>query len=242
MIKKAIVIGASGGIGSSLSRQLSAQGWDLTLVARTGDPLEKLAQELNASYQVVDLTDGDQIRSLFENLEVETETHLAVIVAVGSIPLKPAHLTSLEDWEATLRLNLTGPFYVIREAIKNKKAKELQFLFFSSAAAHVGLKNHEAIGASKAGLEGLVRSAAATYARQNIRFNAVALGLVDTPLAKRLVSNPASLQASENLHALGRIGNADEVARFTANLLDPSNSWLTGQIIGLDGGLSRLRA
>ena len=111
----------------------------------------------------------------------------------------------------------------------------------SSAAARIGLANHEAIAAAKAGVEGLARSAASTYAPRGVRINVVAPGLVRTPLSARLVGNDASVKASVAMHALGRIGEPDDVASLIEYLLDPSHRWVTGQVFGVDGGLSTLR-
>jgi NAD(P)-dependent dehydrogenase (short-subunit alcohol dehydrogenase family) len=111
----------------------------------------------------------------------------------------------------------------------------------STAAARTGLANHEAIAAAKGGVIGLTLSAAATYASRNIRVNCVAPGLTATPLAARITSNEAALKASQAMHALGRIGQPEEVASALAWLLDPENSWVTGQILGVDGGLGSIR-
>jgi NAD(P)-dependent dehydrogenase (short-subunit alcohol dehydrogenase family) len=112
----------------------------------------------------------------------------------------------------------------------------------SSAAAQTGLANHEAIAAAKGGVIGLTRSAAASYARQGVRVNAVAPGLVRTKLTERLTSSPQAEQASLALHALGRLGEPDDVASAIGWLLDPVQSWVTGQVIGIDGGLGSVRA
>ena len=111
----------------------------------------------------------------------------------------------------------------------------------SSAAARVGLANHEAIAAAKAGIIGLVLSAAATYAKQKVRFNAVAPGLVRTPLSKGLLSSELSEKASVGMHPLGRLGEPDEVAAAIEWFLDPAQGWITGQVLGIDGGLADLR-
>jgi NAD(P)-dependent dehydrogenase (short-subunit alcohol dehydrogenase family) len=103
------------------------------------------------------------------------------------------------------------------------------------------MPNHELIGAAKAGVEGLVRSAAATYASRSIRMNGVAPGLVDTALSASIVQNPTSLKVSESLHPLGKIGSPEDVASAICWLLDPEQQWVTGQIIGVDGGLSRVQ-
>ena len=112
----------------------------------------------------------------------------------------------------------------------------------ATAAARTGFVNHEAIAAAKGGVIGLTLSAAATYAPRNIRVNCAAPGLVDTPLAARITSNEAAMKASAAMHALGRIGRADDVASGIAWLLDPENNWVTGQILGIDGGLGTVRS
>ena len=111
----------------------------------------------------------------------------------------------------------------------------------SSCAAGVGLANHEAIAAAKGGVEALVRSAAATYAGAGIRFNAVAPGLVATPMARKITENEGALKASVAMHPLGRIGRPEEVASAIAFLLGPQSAWTTGQVLGVDGGLARVK-
>jgi NAD(P)-dependent dehydrogenase (short-subunit alcohol dehydrogenase family) len=111
----------------------------------------------------------------------------------------------------------------------------------ASAAATTGLANHEAIAASKAGIIGLARSAAATYASRGLRFNVVAPGLVRTPLTARITGNPAAEKASTAMHALGRLGEPDDIADAIAWLLGGSSSWITGQALGVDGGLASVR-
>ena len=160
---------------------------------------------------------------------------------VGSILLKPAHLTSTADWAATLATNLTSGFGCVRAAGRLMKADGGSVVLVSSAAARIGLPNHEAIAAAKAGIIGLVLSAAATYARQKIRFNAVAPGLTRTPLAAGLVASELAEKASVAMHPLGRLGEPEDVARAIAWLLDPQQSWVTAQVIGIDGGLADVK-
>ncbi|GAC1557710.1 MAG: hypothetical protein NVS2B9_20250 [Myxococcales bacterium] len=114
-------------------------------------------------------------------------------------------------------------------------------VLMSSAAARIGLANHDAIAAAKAGVLGLTLASSATYAPRGVRINAVAPGLVRTPLAARILGNDASLKASEAMHALGRIGEPEDVASSIDWLLDPAQRWVTGQVFGIDGGLATLR-
>jgi NAD(P)-dependent dehydrogenase (short-subunit alcohol dehydrogenase family) len=115
-------------------------------------------------------------------------------------------------------------------------------VLLSSAVAQRGMINHEAIAAAKAGVVGLALSAAATYARYNIRVNCVAPGLTRTPLTHVLTKNEVSLKASTALHPLGRIGEPDEVASAIRWFLSPDQSWVTGQVLAVDGGLSSVQA
>ncbi len=105
----------------------------------------------------------------------------------------------------------------------------------------VGLANHEAIAAAKAGVIGLALSAAATYASNHLRVNVVAPGLTETPLTSAITSNEKSRQLSEQMHALGRLGQPQDIARAIVFLLDPQNNWITGQVLAVDGGLSHIR-
>jgi NAD(P)-dependent dehydrogenase (short-subunit alcohol dehydrogenase family) len=234
----ALILGASGGIGSALSRRLKNDGWTLHLASRNADKLKPLAQELEASYSVCDVTKSDEVERLFDEL---SEAPDAVAHCVGSILLKPAHLTKDDEWAQTLNQNLNSAFFVTRSSAKKMKEKGGSVVLFSSVASRIGLVNHEAIAAAKAGVEGLALSAAASYANFKVRFNVIAPGLVRTPLSARITQNEASLKASEALHPLGRIGEPEDIASLAAWLMSPEQSWVTGQVIAVDGGLSRLK-
>jgi len=142
-----------------------------------------------------------------------------------------------------LNTNLITSFNVLRAAAKAMmKSGGGSIALCSSAVARHGLANHEAIAAAKGGVHSLALSAAATYAPKNIRVNCVAPGMIRTPLSARITSNEAALKASVRLHALGRIGEAEEVAAALEFLLRPSNSFITGQTLSVDGGLSSVRS
>jgi NAD(P)-dependent dehydrogenase (short-subunit alcohol dehydrogenase family) len=146
------------------------------------------------------------VDTLVRDLAGEEGSRLAGVVnCAGSILLRPAHLTSAEDLMETLRQNLVTAFSVVRAAGRHLPDGGSTVLF-STAAVRMGLAAHEAVAAAKGGVEGLVRAAAATYAPRRLRFNAVAPGLVDTPMAARIVGNEAGRKASLSLHALGRLG------------------------------------
>lgn len=236
-----VIIGATGGIGAALTWKLSANGARLTLAARTEGPLKKLADDARAEWQTVDGTNFDEVEACVRSVVDEYGRVDGVVNLVGSILLKPAHLTKPAELEEALQLNLWSAFSAVRAGAKAMQKTGGSIVLMSTAAASTGLINHEAIAAAKAGVEGLTRSAAATYARSNIRVNAVAPGLVNTPMAERITKNPAALDASKAMHPLGRIGEPDDVASAIAWMVAPEQTWLTGQVLGVDGGLARLR-
>jgi NAD(P)-dependent dehydrogenase (short-subunit alcohol dehydrogenase family) len=233
-----LVVGAAGGVGRALAPMLHAAGWRLILAGRSEPGLRDVAATIPGEVEVFDARDFEAVANVFDRHEgISAAVNLA-----GSILLKPAHGTNEAEFEETIGLNLRTSFALVRAAGRAMRRAGGSVVLMSTCAASVGLPNHEAIAAAKAGVEGLARSAAATYASCGIRFNAVAPGLVDTPLSARVTGNEAALKASTAMHPLGRIGAAEEVARAIAFLLDPSNGWITGQVLGVDGGLSRARS
>lgn len=231
------IIGAAGGVGSALARQLNEQGAELVLLGRSAEKLEALGAELVAQVHVVDATHAQAL----EQAIAASGTIHGIVNCAGSILIKPAHLTSEAEWGETIAANLTTAYATVRAGGKALSATGGSIVLCASAAARTGLANHEAIAAAKGGVIGLTLSASATYAPRNIRVNCVAPGLVDTPMAARITSNEAALKASTAMHALGRIGCASDVAAAIAWLLDPLNQWITGQVIGVDGGLGTVR-
>jgi NAD(P)-dependent dehydrogenase (short-subunit alcohol dehydrogenase family) len=164
----------------------------------------------------------------------------AAAVLVGSIVLKPAHTTSDAELEETLRLNLWPAFAAVRAAGRVMRAGGGSVVLMASAAARGGMPNHEAIAAAKGAIMGLTMSAAATYAPQ-IRVNCIAPGLVRAGMSRGIVENELSLKASVAMHAAGRVGEAADVAPMIALLMSRESAWITGQVIGVDGGLSTLK-
>lgn len=232
-----VILGATGGIGSELSRQLAAQGASLMLGAQNSEKLEKLANELRAQHFALDATQTGQVDRCVEQT-VETYGRVDGIAnCVGSVLLKPAHLTSDDEWASTIAVNLTTAFATVKAAARAMRRDGGSVVLTSSAAARVGIANHEAIAAAKGGIIGLMLSASATYSRNNIRVNCVAPGLVRTPSTERITNNETSLKVSLAMHPLGRVGEPSDVASLMVWLLDPRQAWVTGQVFGVDGGL-----
>jgi NAD(P)-dependent dehydrogenase (short-subunit alcohol dehydrogenase family) len=244
IVQTHLVLGATGGIGSALARYLSGQGARVALAARDPERLSALAAETGGvPVPGLEADSFDSIDAAFD-AALESFGRLdGVVNCVGSLLLKPAHITSEAEWHGTIADNLTSSFATVRAAGRRMARQEnASVVLVSSAAARMGLANHDAIAAAKAGIEGLTRSAAATYGKAGIRVNAVAPGLVETPLSARIRANERARQHSLSLHALGRFGTADDLVSAIAWLLGPTASWVTGQVVGVDGGLGSVRA
>lgn len=241
MKQRVLVVGGGGGIGSALARSIAASGGSVFLTGRDASRLDTLAGEIGAASATLDAADIEAVGAVADEAAEKLGGLTGIACCAGSLLLKPAHLTTPEEWQATLAANLTSGFGCVRAAGRLMKAEGGSVVLVSSAAARIGLANHEAIAAAKAGLIGLTLSAAATYARQKIRFNAVAPGLTRTPLTKGLTSSELAEKASIGMHPLGRLGEPEDVARAIAFLLDPANDWITGQLLGVDGGLADVK-
>ena len=233
---KYVVAAGYGGTGAALARRLAPRGHQLLLLGRNGDKLAALCAEIDAQYAVVDLTHLDAVEAAVNSFGPID----GIVNCAGSILLKPAHITSEAEFQQTLDTNLKTAFVVLRAGVKNMPGGG-SVVLISTAAARMGYANHEAIAAAKGGIEALVRSAAATYAAQGLRINAVAPGMTDTPLTAGMLKLDAMREAAGRQYPLGGVQTAAQVADVMAWLLGPGAARITGQVIPVDGGFTQVR-
>ncbi len=239
--KVVLVFGANGGLGSAICRLLAGGGYKVVCAGRNKQAINELADQLETIGIACDASDFASMASCFEQAVIEFGRLDGLVNAVGSLHLKPAHTTTEEDWIKVIQTNLSSAFACVKYGAKAMMANGGSIVLVSSAAAFTGMPNHEAIAAAKGGVTSLSRTAAATYARHNIRVNCISPGLMDTNLTKGITSNQAQLEASTQMHPLGRIGTPDDVAPAVEWLLSDNSSWVTGVEIKIDGGLSSLK-
>ena len=239
-----VIIGGGGGIGSAVVAKLNQRGGKIIIAGRDARRLESVATETGAEVFPLDACDSAAVEALIQSVQTRHGRVDGVVNCAGSILLKAAHLISDQEFANTISLNLTTAFNLLRATVRvmMKQPGGGSIVFCSSVAARRGLVNHEAISAAKAGVEGLALAAAASYARFGVRVNCVAPGLTRTEMTRSLTQNENVAKISAALHPLGRIGEPNEVASAICWLLDREQSWVTGQVIGVDGGLGRVQA
>ncbi len=226
-----VIVGGSSGIGLALVKLISAAGGNVLVLSRTGNDLAGLP---NVQHHTLDIL-TDEISSTI----LPTEIH-GVAYCPGSIILKPFRSLKPEQFQADFDINVLGAVKALKACFKGlKKAGNGSVVLFSTVAVQQGMPFHASIAAAKGAIEGLTRSLSAEWA-PNIRVNCIAPSLTDTPLAGRLLATPEKKEASGQRHPLKRVGEASEIAEMGAFLLSNKTGWMTGQVIGLDGGMSRI--
>lgn len=231
MGKNYIVVGGSSGIGYELTKQLSEAGHSITVLSRSKGELDSLSNVTHIEY---DVTSEEE-----PNIDLDTVDGFAY--CPGTINLKPFQGLKPKDFQEDFDINVKGAVKTLQSVVKTmKKGEGSSIVFFSTVAVSQGMPFHASVAASKGALEGITRSLAAELAPK-IRVNCIAPSVTDTPLASRILSSDDKKKSSGGRHALNRVGTAKEVARMATFLLSDESSWMTGQIIGLDGGMSAVR-
>ncbi|MDQ1088626.1 SDR family NAD(P)-dependent oxidoreductase [Siphonobacter sp. SORGH_AS_1065] len=231
--KNILIAGGSSGIGLSTVSLLHEQGANVYIVSRTAH--EQWPAEVH--HLALDVTDpAASVQGFLPDV-----LH-GLVYSVGSINLKPFSRLTTDDFLQDYQLNVLGAVSLIQQSLKPlKEAKGASIVLLSSVAAKVGLPFHASIASAKAAIEGLGVSLAAEFVTQKIRVNTVAPSLTDTPLAQSLLNTSEKQEASAKRHPLGRIGQPEDIGNLIAFLLSDQSSWITGQVIGVDGGLGHLK-
>jgi len=237
MSNKYLIFGATGSIGSSLAEQLTDSGHEVHLIARNEAELKPLSEKLGCTYSVADVLEEnfvERVKSDASDLDVK-----GIAYCVGSIDLKPLKRVTESDLHNCMKLNLYSAIEVIKGFQEELKKNHGSIVLFSSVAAQKGFTNHTIIASAKAAIEGLTVTLAAEFA-PNIRVNCIAPSLTSSKISQSMLKSPVVAEALAKAHPLKRLGDGKDSAAMAKFLLGDESSWVTGQIIGVDGGRSAL--
>ena len=237
MSNKHLIFGATGAIGSSLAHQLKESGQDAHLVARNEDELKSISDNLGFTFTVVDvLEEGfiDKVKSDTSEFDIS-----GLAYCIGSIDLKPLKRVTESDLNQCMKLNLYSAIEAIKGFQDDLKKNYGSIVLFSSVAAQKGFTNHTIIASAKAALEGLTVTLAAEFA-PSIRVNCIAPSLTDSKISQSMLKSEVVADALAKAHPLKRLGEGKDSASIAKFLLSEDSTWITGQIIGVDGGRSSL--
>ena len=235
MSEKYLIFGATGSVGSSLAEQLKNSGNDIHLVARNENEVKTIAEKLDCSHTVADvLEDGfiDKVKSDVNEIK-------GIAYCVGSIDLKPLRMVTEADMNKCMKLNLYSAIEAIKGYQESLKKNKGSVVLFSTVAAQRGFTNHTIIASAKAAVEGLTVTLAAEFA-PHIRVNCIAPSLSKSKIAEPMLKNPAIAEGIAKAHPLKRLGEGKDSAALAKFLITEESSWITGQIIAVDGGRSKL--
>ena len=235
LIMKKVILGATGSIGSSLAKKLVEGGDKVHLVGREESSLSNLAAELNSSFTTCDVLEENFCEKIINDLKDEPIDGLAF--CVGSIDLKPLKLTKKSDFMQSFNLNLISATEVIRSLADNLKKNKGSIILFSTVAVKQGFPNHAIVSSAKGAIEGLTLALAAEFA-PNIRVNCIAPSLTNSKMSNFLLKNEKVAEGIAKMHPLKRIGEGSDTASVARFLLTKESSWITGQVVGVDGGRS----
>ncbi len=234
---KFLIFGATGSIGSKLSEKLLQSGKEVHLIGRNEEELKSLSSKLNSNYTIFDIFSdniSDFIKDEFKDTDVS-----GVAYCIGSIDLKPLRITKKEDFKKCFDINFFPIVEIIKGLQENLKKNKGSVVLFSTVAVQTGFTNHAIIASAKGAIEGLTKSLAAEFA-PNIRVNCIAPSLTDSKMSQPILKNKLMSEGIAKSHPMKRIGKAEDVASMANFLLSEESLWVTGQIIGVDGGKSAI--
>jgi len=235
MSEKYLIFGATGSVGSSLAEQLKNSGSNIHLIARNESEVKVIAEKLNCSFTVADvLEDG-----FIEKVKSDINDIKGIAYCVGSIDLKPLRMVTEADMNKCMKLNLYSAIEIIKGYQESLKKNKGSVVLFSTVAAQRGFTNHTIIASAKAAVEGLTVTLAAEFA-PNIRVNCIAPSLSKSKIAEPMLKNPTIAEGIAKAHPLKRLGEGKDSAALAKFLITEESSWITGQIIAVDGGRSKL--
>jgi len=235
MTAKYLIFGATGVIGSNLATQLHSSNHDIHIVGRNEEEIKSLSEKLECSYSVADVLENNFI----DKIKSEINEIKGIAYCVGSIDLKPLRMVSENDFQKCMKLNLYSAVEAIKVYQDSLKKNKGSIILFSTVAVKRGFTNHAIIASTKAAVEGLTISLAAEFA-PNIRVNCIAPSLTNSKIAQPLLKNAIMAEGIAKAHPMKRIGEGKDVAAMAKFLLTEESSWITGQIIGVDGGRSSI--
>lgn len=227
MKKKILMIGGSHGIGKAIAKELQATH-ELFIACRSHEGLE----DIDATHITFDVNEDSL------DLALLPETLDGFVYCPGSITLKPFKMLAEEDFRKEMELNFFGLVRVFKE-VAPRMDEGASVVFFSTVAVGTGMPFHTSVAAAKGAIEGFARALAAEYAPK-FRVNVIAPSLVDTPLSARLLNNERKQASMSERHPLKRYGKPEDIASMAVFLLSDSSSWMTGQTLGVDGGLATI--
>ena len=229
--KNYLIIGGSYGIGSGIVKILAAENANVYIASRTNEAIPDLP---NVHHQTIDILDEDLQLNLPETLH-------GVVYCPGTANFKPFRSAKPTHFREAMEVNLIGAVKVLQLTQKIlSKTENASVLLFSTVAVGQGMPYHATVAAAKGAVEGLVKTLAAEWAPK-VRVNCIAPSLTDTPLVGRLLATDEKKEASGNRHPLKRVGTIEDMAETACFLLSEKSSWITGQVIGVDGGMSNVR-
>ena len=235
MSEKYLIFGATGSVGSSLAEQLKNSGNEIHLVARNENEVKAIAEKLSCNFTVADvLEDG-----FIEKVKADIDEIKGIAYCVGSIDLKPLRMVTEADMNKCMKLNLYSAIEAVKGYQESLKKNKGSVVLFSTVAAQRGFTNHTIIASAKAAVEGLTVTLAAEFA-PNIRVNCIAPSLSKSKIAEPMLKNPTIAEGIAKAHPLKRLGEGKDSAALAKFLITEESSWITGQIIAVDGGRSKL--